>query len=376
MKKNKIVLLGLLLSFCLIGIAQQKPKANNTAVKPQAASQLPQIAFEYLKYDFGNINERGGRVKHPFKFTNTGKSPLVIKNVITQCGCTSTEWPREAIPPGGTGTIFATYDPLGRQGAFDKDITLETNADPAFRVLRVSGYVIPNKNSVGDMYKYQYGNIAVNTNTLSFGKVPDSRYDSSFIGIFNIGNKNFDIYKIEAPNNIQVKKYTSSIVPYSDMTLYVNFYPKKPVEYGPIRQEIKLYTNDDTLKVKSFYVNAEVVEDFSQLDAKGKKRAPKLNLSSTELDFGNVSLFTSPEQEIKVSNKGKNDLIIRRIVRTCTCIIPTIDKMTIKKGETATLKVKWDLTNMAGSDERTFRLITNDPNNSDVEFKAKINVVP
>ncbi|MFY8020646.1 MAG: DUF1573 domain-containing protein [Bacteroidia bacterium] len=370
MKKIIVLYLFSLLSF--VAFAQKKKVVE----KKPAVPVYPEIIFNHMKHDFGNINERGGRVFHFFEFTNTGKVPLKIENVITGCGCTSTEWPREEIPAGAKGVIKATYDPLGRQGPFDKEIVLETNAMPRARVIRITGYVIPNKNDLGEMYKYQYGNIAVNTNTLNFNKVLDSKYDSGYFSLFNIGTKTFEIYKIDAPNNIIIKKNVSSMVPYSDMTLYVNFYPKIPVEYGPIRQEIKILTNDDTLKVKKFYINAEVVQDFSKLTKKQIKRAPKIVMETADLDFGDVNFQQSPEKEITIENKGKSDLIIRRIVRSCNCITPTIDKMIIKRGSKAKLKLKWDLTNMAGRDEKTFRIISNDPNNSDVELKVRINVVP
>lgn len=369
---KKIIVL-LILSFVSSFAFSQKKKVVE---KKQETPVYPEIIFTHMKHDFGNINERAGKVYHYFEFTNTGKVPLKVENVITGCGCTSTEWPMNEIPPGGKGTIKASFEPLGRQGPFDKDLVLETNAMPRARVLRITGYVIPNKNDVGEIYKYQYGNIAVNTNTLTFNKVLDSQYDSSYISLFNIGTKTFQIYKIEAPNNIIIKKNVSSMVPYSDMTLYVSFYPKTPIEYGPVRQEIKLVTNDDTLKVKKFYINAEVVQDFSKLTKKQLKRAPKIVLETTDLDFGDVNFQQSPEKEITIENKGKSDLIIRRIVRSCNCITPTIDKMTIRKGGKAKLKLKWDLTNMAGQDEKTFRIISNDPNNSDLELKVRINVVP
>jgi hypothetical protein len=356
----------------LSGFAQKK---KSTEKKPEV-QLYPEIIFSQMKHDFGNINERAGKVFHYFEFTNTGKVPLKIENVITGCGCTSTEWPHDEIPAGGKGVIKATYDPLGRQGPFDKDVVLETNAMPRARVLRITGYVIPNKNDLGEVYKYQYGNIAVNSNTLNFHKVLDTKYDSNYFSLFNIGTKTFEIYKIDAPNNIIIKKNVSSMVPYSDMTLYVNFYPKMPVEYGPIKQEIKLLTNDDTLKVKRFYVTAEVVEDFSKLTKKQLKRAPKIVLETSDFNFGDVNYMQSPEKEITIENKGKSDLIIRRIVRSCNCITPTIDKMTIRRGGKAKLKLKWDLTNMAGQDEKTFRIITNDPTNNDVELKVRINVVP
>ena len=46
------------------------------------------ITFKETKHDFGTIEESYGTVSHDFQFTNKGDKPLVIKQVITGCGCT------------------------------------------------------------------------------------------------------------------------------------------------------------------------------------------------------------------------------------------------------------------------------------------------
>jgi hypothetical protein len=166
------------------------------------------------------------------------------------------------------------------------------------------------------------------------------------------------------------------MVPYTDLTLYVNFYPVKPADYGQIKQEILVYTNDDTLPIKKFYVNADVFQDFSKLSKSDLKNAPKIQVEKNTIDFGDVHYFEYPERTIQVSNKGKRELVIKRLVRSCNCIYPTIDKMVLKKGEKANLKVKWDLKNIVGPDEKSFKIITNDPSQSEIDVQLKINVTP
>ena len=369
MKKIFLVLFTICTTV-LVCAQNKKTKAS------EPKSKFAQVAFPSMTWDFGNINERGGYVSHDFEFTNTGTIPLVIEDVKTSCGCTSTQWPREPIAPGAKGVIKAVFQPLGRQGSFSKEITLVTNTSPSGRILKITGYVIPNNNDVGEMYKYQYGNVAVNTNVLNFGRIPDTGYDSSYIGIFNIGVKTIEILKIVAPENIVITKNTNRMVPYTDLTLYVNFYPVKPADYGQIKQEILVYTNDDTLPIKKFYVNADVFQDFSKLSKSDLKKAPKIQVEKNAVDFGDVHYFEYPERTIQVSNKGKRELVIKRLVRSCNCIYPTIDKMVLKKGEKANLKVKWDLKNIVGPDEKSFKIITNDPSQSEIDVQLKINVTP
>ena len=74
-----------------------------------------EITFTESTYDFGEVEEADGDISHDFRFTNTGTEPLVIKQVITGCGCTSAKWSKDAYKPGDKGVIRITYHPEGRK---------------------------------------------------------------------------------------------------------------------------------------------------------------------------------------------------------------------------------------------------------------------
>ena len=79
-------------------------------------SLLPaqEITFSETKFNWGTIREQDGNVSHDFRFVNTGDKPLTIKNIITGCGCTSSEWTEKAYQPGEEGIIRLVYHPQGR----------------------------------------------------------------------------------------------------------------------------------------------------------------------------------------------------------------------------------------------------------------------
>src|SRR6478735_5633771 len=107
----------LLLSISLTAFAQQQ---SNTEGKAD-------IKFEETIHDFGSFKE-GTLATHEFIFINTGTVPLVLTHVQPSCGCTSPEWSKEPIPPGGKGKIKAVYNSYGRPGNFQKYITVKSNA--------------------------------------------------------------------------------------------------------------------------------------------------------------------------------------------------------------------------------------------------------
>lgn len=100
----------------------------------------PVIVFEKTTHEFGEIVQ-GEQVKYNFRFTNDGKSPLVLASVEPGCGCTATEWPREPIAPGESGKIMVTFDSEGRSGDQKKVITVKANTDPSTTVIYLKGYV-------------------------------------------------------------------------------------------------------------------------------------------------------------------------------------------------------------------------------------------
>jgi len=85
-----------------------------------------EIKFNTLELNYGVITKKSDGVR-VFKFTNTGKAPLIINNAQGSCGCTVPTYPKEPIMPGETSEIKVSYD-TNRVGQFTKFVTLTTNA--------------------------------------------------------------------------------------------------------------------------------------------------------------------------------------------------------------------------------------------------------
>lgn len=105
------------------------------------SSELPVISFETTTFDFGKIYE-GEKVKYSFKFTNTGKSDLLISKVSASCGCTVAEYPKKPIRPGQTESITVEFNSSGRRGQQSKTVAVMTNAQPSTIVLTVKAMVV------------------------------------------------------------------------------------------------------------------------------------------------------------------------------------------------------------------------------------------
>jgi len=96
------------------------------------------IVLKETVFNFGQIPQ-GKPVYHYFEVMNNGKDPMVISNVQTSCGCTTPEWSREPIAPGGTTKIKVGYN-AAAEGSFEKYITLTYNQNLS-KQLNIKGTV-------------------------------------------------------------------------------------------------------------------------------------------------------------------------------------------------------------------------------------------
>ncbi len=103
-----------------------------------------QITFEKSTHNFGEINQ-GEKVEQIFLFKNTGTIPLLLSNVLSTCGCTIPEWPKEPIPPGEEREIKVVFDSTSKIGRQNKVITIRSNSKDGDYRLRISAMVLPPK---------------------------------------------------------------------------------------------------------------------------------------------------------------------------------------------------------------------------------------
>lgn len=94
-----------------------------------------------IAFDYGKIEKMSDGVC-VFKFKNTGKTPLILTDVKASCGCTVPTWPQnKPVMPGKTGEISVKYN-TSKLGAFNKAITVTSNATNSTVELRIRGEVV------------------------------------------------------------------------------------------------------------------------------------------------------------------------------------------------------------------------------------------
>lgn len=137
---KKIILSFGLLAFVAVGVQAQETKVVPIAPVKIENPNAAKMIFVSEVVDYGTI-ELGADGVREFKFTNTGKEPLIISNARGSCGCTVPTWPKEPIKPGESSVIKVKYD-TKRLGAINKSVTITSNAATPSKIIRIKGKII------------------------------------------------------------------------------------------------------------------------------------------------------------------------------------------------------------------------------------------
>lgn len=129
---------SIVLIFSLVAISANAQSGKKTITLLEDGQ--PMIKFETVVHDFGKIKE-GTQATYEFKFTNTGKAPLILTDVTPPCSCTTPEWPKEPIMPGKSAKIKVTFDSKGKPGTFSKAIAVKHNGESVTDYITIKGVV-------------------------------------------------------------------------------------------------------------------------------------------------------------------------------------------------------------------------------------------
>lgn len=166
-----ILLMGLLL--CVLRVVAQSP-----------------LHFPQPEWDFGSIPEEGGPVLHRFELVNEGGAPAVIAEVGVSCGCTKVTYSRKPLRPGEKSVVEVLFNPLGQQGAIDRQLPVYDQERRVAARLRVKGRVVPRERTVTERFPVDVGaGIRLSNNYLPFDYLPHGEEVRAAVGVVNASDR-------------------------------------------------------------------------------------------------------------------------------------------------------------------------------------------
>ncbi|OFX21788.1 MAG: hypothetical protein A2041_14040 [Bacteroidetes bacterium GWA2_31_9b] len=340
-----------------------------------AQQKTATISFEKESHNFGTFKEDQGTVEHKFIFTNTGQSPLVINNVKASCGCTSPSWTEKPVMPGEKGFVNAIYDPKNRPGAFNKTITVESNATNSRIVLKILGEVIAREKTVEDIYPKSIGELRLETTHFSFVQVYTNAIKKDTLKILNSSKTEMKITFEDVPSYLKLK-VVPTVLKSGEKGYIIGEYNGAQVnDWDFVTDRVKLLTNGQIVNNGALTISANVQEDFSNLSADQLKNAPSIQFEKADHDFGKIKGTENVEHLFKFKNVGKSDLIIRKIKASCGCTTVEPEKTTLKPGESSMFKTIFKPGGRKGVQRKSINVITNDPNNPNVRLMISADII-
>lgn len=164
-------------------------------------------------FNFGQIEEKEGKVSHTFIFQNRGKSLIAFENVATGCGCVDFEYSKEPIKPGESRKLTVTYNPAYRPGFFSKEIVVLSNSRQNYTRIWIKGDVIPCAHPIEDNYPYDFGNgLWLNLKVIAFGEMKKGMTKTMKLRYANTTEKDIKLNFVVIGGNTDIKFTSPGLV--------------------------------------------------------------------------------------------------------------------------------------------------------------------
>ncbi len=347
-----------------------------TVFSMQAQDRKPVISFDKTTHDFGAIEEALGSVTTTFEFKNTGNAPLLITRTAASCGCTQPSYPEEPIAPGQSGEIAVTYLAKGRPGPFQKTVYVMTNTEPDRIKLIIKGDVKVDEETKKKMsYRAHLGNLYIKSRYLPLFDVFEGTSKTEIIPIYNDGKEDLTLSYANVPAYLHVETQPATIAAKGNGNIVVTFDAKKADDWGLTKGMFNILVGSDqkVYENNQVIVSADIREDFSQMNDKQKSKAPRIQLSQKQVDFGDIN--GKKKEVVRIENLGESDLIIRKIAAPSPVFGADMSRMKIKPGKSAELTIEVD-PKLADSRHvsANIQIISNDPTNATELLRLRAHV--
>lgn len=269
------------------------------------------LIFERNVWDFGVINEVDGPVSYTFRFTNGGKSPIVIERVTVSCGCTTPEYTRKPVMPGAAGEVKITFDPTDRPGTFIKDIHIISGKGKNNDKITIRGEVKGRPRSVEEDYPYELGGgLRLQRFDANFGYVEQGKPTMMMIGYANTSDRPVKLDYAVSPvsDNVTVSGLTT-ICAGCRGELTIIYDMRGSSTYGRVGHKVNLWVNGEK-EALGITTTAIIVDRFAPGDTVS---GPRMTLSPAFVDLEEVTGGTTAEVTLSLKNDGVSPLLIRAV---------------------------------------------------------------
>jgi Protein of unknown function (DUF1573) len=293
--------------------------------------------FDELSRDFGSV-PRGPVLQHPFRFVNnTGRTVRVV-GVRVSCGCVSARALQQTLAPGQETAILANMDTSRFLG--HKSVTIFVTLDqPQWAEVRL--WVQANSRD----------DVSVNPDTLAFGRIKRGVAPTEQVKISFFGNNGWQITGVQSDSNYILPAVKVVQQNGGELTYQLTARVRGDAPVGKWYTDVWVKTNNPASPKLRVPLTVEIES--------------ALRVSPATVYFGQVKAGQEVERKVIVS--GTKAFRITKVTGTDGALQVKESNADSKAVHVLTVQVRAD---KAGELNRTVRVLTDLPDNGDIEFHA------
>lgn len=331
------------------------------------------LKFVETTHEFYHVHEVNGTVEHQFIFTNISSNDVKIKTIVSNaCPCLSFTWKQGDIASKAKGNVTVTLEPSNRRGMFSFPFTVvvEENKKEVNYDLVVKGYIVPKPQTKEEEYSMKEGNLRYKTNQKKYIMHREEVLTDTF-HFYNDWGTTMTFKAVDLSPSIKVSYITPSLEPKGEGVVVFTYDANVKNDWGNVFDRLFVETNDTIRGRKTFYIIAEIYDNFGAWTEEEMKNAPHIYSEQTEYDFGVDTVGKTITHVFTIKNIGKSNLLIRKVKTSCGCTTLQQIKTELEPGETAPVEVVFRTHGKRGRQLRNIDLITNDPDQPKISLFIK-----
>ncbi|WP_044202171.1 DUF1573 domain-containing protein [Flammeovirga sp. OC4] len=332
------------------------------------------LEFEKDSVFLGKLPNYPDTVSYSFPF-KVLSSAVSIDTVIADCSCLLASYPTEELQKGQKNTLEVQFVPY-KPGPFNKSFTVKLNGSNQEYTIKLAGFIRPSSLSKEKLYPYGDSGIKWPHKKVSFGLLTAQGLASKKVYFYN---ETDDTLRFEKPPvtpsylGVLIDSSEFEIEPQSEGSFTLFIKPEEREEYGYAQDTFSL----DLVNQKKEIVSSECIVSASIYfpESEGDGPKPKMGLSSTYMNLGNVKNDGKKIVTLSVMNTGEVPLKILKVETNHGLELLSIESEEVQTFETVNINIRYLETPRTGKETRSFTLFTNDPIDPVTIITVKANVI-
>jgi hypothetical protein len=298
--------------------------------------------FDDLSKDFGSV-PRGPTLQHPFRLVNKTQTTVTITSVRVSCGCVTATALKGTLAPGEETAVLAQMDT--RRFSGPKTVTIYVQFEhPAWEEVRL--WVQANSRD----------DVSVTPDTLAFGRTRRGGAPTGTVTVTFLGNSGSQITDVQSDSNYVQTAVKEVARQDSEVSYQVTAKVRPDTPVGKWYTDVWLQTNNPGMPRLRVPLTVEVESPLS--------------VSPPKVQFGAVKVGSESERRVIV--RGVKDFRITEVRGGDGALLVRDSTKDSRPVHVLTITLKGD---KAGDLDRTLRVVTDLPDEAEIEFEARAQIV-